>query len=116
MSARESRQPMNREDRQSFALNEAGLKRAGEAWPEAKLLIAKNIETMRTAESCSEKYLARWEQLLAGSYEQLCSAILADTNEGQVLRSINPLSGLLTPEERLKIIRDCYATDPPDIR
>jgi hypothetical protein len=93
MSARESRQPMNREDRQSFALNEAGLKRAGEAWPEAKLLIAKNIETMRTAESCSEKYLA-----------------------SQVLRSINPLSGLLTPEERLKIIRDCYATDPPDIR
>jgi hypothetical protein len=99
----------NREDNQSFALTQAALIQAAKAWPEARIVMEKNIATMRRAESCSEKYLKRWEQLIDEGLDRLREVILAETDEGQVLCSAAPLAGLLSDEERLSIIHRCWA-------
>ncbi len=99
----------NREDNQSFLLTQAALNQAAKAWPEARILMARNIATMRRAESCSEKYLRRWEQLIDQGLDPLREVVLAETDEGQVLCSASPLAGLLSDEQRLGIIRRCWA-------
>jgi hypothetical protein len=96
---------MNREDTQSLELTKAALRHAAERWPEAKQLMLRNIATIRSAESCSERYIERWEELIQGRFAELCAVVLADTDEGQVLRSASPLAGLIPEEERLEIIR-----------
>jgi hypothetical protein len=96
---------MLREDVRSLALTRAALERLVGDWPRLLPFVQGNIATMRRAESCSERYLSAWEELLNAGPEMLCSVILASTDEAQVLRSIHPLAGLLSPAERTDIIR-----------
>jgi hypothetical protein len=80
------------------------LEKAALDWPAAVAIIRRNIGTMRRAESCSERYLARWEELVEQGRDIVVAVILADTNEGQVLRSIFPMGGILTEFERLTFL------------
>jgi hypothetical protein len=101
--------PRNREDSQSFALTQAALIQAAKSWPAARVTIAANLATMRRTESCSTKYLKRWEELLDQGLDRLSEVVLAETDEAQVLCSVFPLSGILPEEERLRIIRRCWS-------
>jgi hypothetical protein len=73
-------------------------------WDRHVPTIRRNLATMRRAGSCSALYLDRWEQLLAAGPETLCEVVLADTDEGQVLRSVHPLAGILAPHERWRVL------------
>lgn len=95
---------MTREDRRSLALTHAALERLFADWPGSAPQVARNIEVMRRVGSCAEAYLRRWEGLLAAGPEAIAGAVLADTDEAQVLRSVHPLSGLLTPAERWAVL------------
>jgi hypothetical protein len=100
---------MTPEDLKSFRINLAGLQSARKNWPAALVVIRKNLATMRAAESCSERYLDRWEELLAGGPDQVAEIILAQTSEGQVLRSLCPFAGLIDEDERRRIVKEAYA-------
>jgi hypothetical protein len=60
------------------------------------------------AECCGERYLDRWDELIAGGPDVLTVVLLEETDEGQVLRSICPFGGILSEDERLQIISDCW--------
>jgi hypothetical protein len=95
---------MNREDRRTLMLTEAALARLASDWPRRAATVAENIATMRRAGSCAERYLRRWEELLAQGPEALRAVLLADSDEAQVLRSVYPLAGLLSPRERWAVL------------
>jgi hypothetical protein len=92
------------EDRRSLALTRAALARLCQSWPSGVAQVRANIATMRRAGSCSPTYLRRWEALLAAGPRALADALLADTDEAQVLRSVHPLAGLLSPCERWAVL------------
>lgn len=94
-----------REDLRSLALTRAALERLFGDWPRHVPQVSRNIDVMRRADSCAEAYLARWEDLLRAGPTAIASVVLADTDEAQVLRSVHPLSGLLTPAERWAVLR-----------
>ena len=95
---------MRAEDRRSLDLTRAALARLRESWPSGVPCVLANIATMRRAGSCSPAYLRRWEALLAAGPAALDDALLADTDEAQLLRSIHPLAGLLSPRERWAVL------------
>jgi hypothetical protein len=92
------------EDRRSLALTRAALARLRQSWPSGVPLVRANIETMRRAGSCAPAYLHRWETLLAAGPRALEETLLADTEEAQLLRSVHPLAGLLSPRERWAVL------------
>lgn len=100
---------MTREDRQSLILNSRALQAARHDWPGAIGVIRRNLDTMRAAKSCSARYLDKWQQLIAQGPDVLATVVLAETDEGQVLRSVSPLGGILTEGDRLRIIKDCWS-------
>src|SRR5262249_31955187 len=99
---------MTQEDRQSLILNSRALQAARHDWPRAVGIICRNLATMRAAESCSARYLDTWQRLTAQGPDVLATVVLAETDEGQVLRSVSPLGGLLSKSDRLRIIKDCW--------
>lgn len=92
------------EDRRSLALTRAALDRLCRAWPADVALVRANIATMRRAGSCAPAYLRRWERLLDAGPQALQDILLADTDEAQLLRSVHPLAGLLSPRERWALL------------
>lgn len=94
-----------REDRRSWLLNAAALRKAEADWPRAVVLIESNLIRMEAAGWTSPLYIERCRVLLAEGIESMRSVFLALTDEGQVLRSVHPFAGLLTHEERIEIIK-----------
>jgi hypothetical protein len=96
---------MNREDRRTLMLTEAALRHLLAGWPRHAPLVAENIATMRRAGSCAERYLRRWEELMAeGRPDALRAVLLGDSDEAQALRSVYPLAGILSPRERRAVL------------
>ena len=52
----------------------------------------------------SDAYWDEWESLLAGSAQALASAVCADTDHAAVLRSVSPMSVLITQAERAQLL------------
>jgi transposase InsO family protein len=52
------------------------------------------------------RYARRWEELLARPAEQILTALVADTEEMRDLRQCSPFSGVVTPAERWRVIRE----------
>lgn len=50
-------------------------------------------------------WLVEWQQLLAGPLDELLSILAADTQEAAQLRATSPFVGVLTLQEKLKILR-----------
>ena len=91
-------------------LTHAAIQRLLADWPCCAPLLLRNIATMRRAGSCAEEYLARWEGLVRAGPDALAAAALAGTDEAQVLRSVHPFSGLLTPAERWAVLAQARST------
>ena len=49
-------------------------------------------------------YIEEWEQILTLHWKQVAALLIAVTEEAIRLRSSSPFTGILTQEERLKII------------
>jgi predicted nucleic acid-binding protein len=95
---------MSKEDLRSLALTRAAVERLVGEWSRHVPLVRRNIAVMRRAGSCAERYLARWEALLAAGPEALAATALADSGEAQVLRSVHPFAGILSPRERWAVL------------
>ena len=52
----------------------------------------------------SDVYLDEWERLLAQPVEKLAQAVCADTDHATVLRSVSPVSVLITQAERTQLL------------
>jgi hypothetical protein len=96
-------------DLRSLALSRAAVERLVGDWPGHVPLVRRDIAAMRAAGSCAELYLARWEALLVAGPETLAATILAGSDEAQVLRSVHPFAGILSPRERWAILANLAA-------
>ena len=52
----------------------------------------------------SDIYWNEWEDLLEGSVDELALAVCADTDHATVLRSVSPMSVLITQAERAQLL------------
>jgi hypothetical protein len=52
----------------------------------------------------SEIYWNEWDDLLVGTVDELATAVCADTDHATVLRSVSPMSVLITQAERAQLI------------
>lgn len=55
--------------------------------------------------TASDRYWNQWETLLNGPLDELEQAICADTEQATVLRSVSPMSCLITQAERAQLLR-----------
>lgn len=62
---------------------------------------------LETASAGSRPDLLEWQRLLAGPFGELLATTMEATDERATsLRQSSPFCGLLTPDERLRIIRE----------
>ena len=52
----------------------------------------------------SDIYWDEWDGLLAGSVDELAMAVCAETDHAMLLRSVSPMSVLITQAERAQLI------------
>ncbi|MBI5908055.1 MAG: hypothetical protein Q7S97_12155 [Polaromonas sp.] len=52
----------------------------------------------------SDVYWDEWESLLSGSLEALANIVCSDNDHAKVLRSVSPMSVLITQSERAQMI------------
>ena len=52
----------------------------------------------------SDIYWDEWDGLLAGSVDELAIAVCADTDHATLLRSVSPMSVLITQAERAQLL------------
>ena len=53
----------------------------------------------------AQHYWREWEQLLQAGVSELAAQVCADTDHGAALRSVSPMSVLITQAERANFIR-----------
>ena len=58
----------------------------------------------RAGQTRSDPYWNEWESLLGGSTQALADAVCADTDHATALRSVSPMSVLITQAERAQLI------------
>jgi hypothetical protein len=92
-------------ERRRFASCEAALRRL-EAAPELAESARAVIDLRERESICHPYYVARWRELLSLSAEAIRRVVLADTDEGSMLRQANPFAGFLNAEERQRILRE----------
>ena len=56
-----------------------------------------------------DAYWDEWQQLLAAGLEEIERVVCADDEHGAVLRSVSPMSTLITQVERLQLLREARA-------
>jgi hypothetical protein len=57
----------------------------------------------------SDPYWDEWQVLLSGSLEEVERVVCADDEHGAVLRSVSPMSPLVTQAERSALLREARA-------
>ncbi|MGJ7496892.1 hypothetical protein ACSFA8_17665 [Variovorax sp. RT4R15] len=57
----------------------------------------------------SDALWGEWEQLLGGDFALLEQAALAESDHGQLLRSVSPLGSLVDQHERMALLRHARA-------
>jgi hypothetical protein len=95
---------MNASDRRARRMCELALAKLEAEPARVRAAAAAMIATWERAQSCDPWYPARWRELLAGEPATLRRALLAATDEGQMLRANNPFAGLFTRAERSTIL------------
>ncbi|CAN5152526.1 hypothetical protein BH11PSE9_BH11PSE9_35380 [soil metagenome] len=58
----------------------------------------------------SDAYWDEWQQLLQASVDELERVVCAEDDHGAVLRSVSPISTLITQAERSALLREARAT------
>jgi len=64
---------------------------------------------LRSGATRSDRYWDEWDDLLQSDVDDLERVICADDEHGAVLRSVSPVSVLLTQKERASLLRDARA-------
>jgi predicted phage gp36 major capsid-like protein len=67
---------------------------------------AARAQLVRWGERMHEHYRARWEQVLAGSIEDICALLEADTEEARDLRQCTPFVSVLDNQTRWRLLRE----------
>lgn len=75
--------------------------------PELLQIPRANLERWIARGGRSLPHLRRWQELLAGPFEQLLERIQEDNEEMRDLRQSTPFAGVLEPRERWRV----YETD-----
>lgn len=57
----------------------------------------------------SDSYWDEWQRLLASDIREMERVVCADDEHGAVLRSVSPLSTLITQAERTRLLREARA-------
>lgn len=96
---------LSAEDRRSWQLNAAALAIAVADWERWVPKLRANLATMRQANPPARVYLDRIEALIGEGPISFRDAMLAVTDEGQVLRSCSPLAGIMPDAERQRVLR-----------
>jgi hypothetical protein len=94
------------EDERSWRLNEAALDAAAADWPIASARIRDHLARLATNGSASNELIERYQELVDLGPSVLRAEVLALTDQGQALRSLHPLAGLVEPKLRYRIIRE----------
>ncbi|RLA54443.1 MAG: hypothetical protein DRR42_01755 [Gammaproteobacteria bacterium] len=63
------------------------------------------LQRMYQSAPYSKNYLDRWAELLAGPLENVLQVLGAEDEESKALRHVSPFAGILSENERLKILR-----------
>ena len=58
----------------------------------------------------SDPYWDEWQQLLVADFDEIERVVCADDDHGAVLRSVSPMSTLITQSERAQLLREARAT------
>jgi excisionase family DNA binding protein len=72
-----------------------------------------NLVRMRAAHGAAAPWLGRWEQLIAAGPERVIRTLVADTPEARELRQNSPFAGVLTDDERLRVLAAFRSSDRP---
>lgn len=64
------------------------------------------LEEWRRRDLIAAPYADRWVLLLAGSHDDLCRALVDDSEAARALRQCSPFAGLIDPRTRWRIWRD----------
>jgi hypothetical protein len=103
---------VNVNDLRSLALVQIALGRMARDWGAGERIVRRNLETARRAECCDERLLEQIECALSHGPVVFTETFLRQDDLGQLLRSVSPFAGLVTPDERLMVIR----TNPLETR
>lgn len=57
----------------------------------------------------SDPYWDEWQQLLIAGFDEIERIVCADDEHGAVLRSVSPMSTLITQSERAQLLREARA-------
>lgn len=63
------------------------------------------LQRMYQSVPYSKEYLDRWAELLAGPLEKVLRVLGAEDEDSKALRHVSPFAGVLSENERLKILR-----------
>ena len=64
---------------------------------------------MQSGSTRSDVYWDEWQVLLAADLEEIERVVCADDQHGAVLRSVSPMSTLITQSERAVLLREARA-------
>ena len=64
---------------------------------------------VQSGPAASDAYWDEWQRLLAADIEEIERVVCADDEHGAVLRSVSPMSSLITQLERLQLLREARA-------
>lgn len=96
---------MNRSDRIALAITRALLDAYERSPARGRALALRNLRRLEAQHPEVRKYARRWRELLDGPLPEMRSRVLASTDEGQVLRSTQPLSGLISLQQRRLLLQ-----------
>ena len=104
---------LNAPDRRSLALHEAivaKLRRHPELFERVQACMPAYVR--RCEEIGSGPYARRWAVVVDQGLEATLAMALAEGEDGQVMRSCTPLTGILTQEERLAVLQAAWRAHP----
>lgn len=61
------------------------------------------VDLWERKQTCHPWYCTRWRDLLGRSVEEIRAVLMAETDEGQMLRANAPFAGIFSREERNRI-------------
>ena len=69
------------------------------------------VRWLQTCSPAARPDLLEWQRLLSGPFDELLALLEATDEHTTRLRQSSPFCGILTPEERLRIIREFQARE-----
>ena len=97
---------MNVNNARCLRLVRTAIARMEADWDSGVRLVERHLDVMRRGETCSEHYLDAIVAALRRGPESFRHLMLAEDDQGQVLRSIFPFGGLVSNADMLQVVRE----------